>query len=363
MHFFDGFQGQHMTALSPVGLGAWAFGGVGWGPQEDRDSIAAIHHAVELGVNWIDTAAVYGAGHAEQILREALGDLPETDRPFVFTKGGIRIDPRTGRTYRDLSPVSLRAECDASLRRLQVPQIDLYQLHWPVEDTAAVELAWMTLDELRREGKIRWVGVSNFDVDMLTCCSEIRAVDVVQAPLSLLDRQSCDKVLPWAADHGAIGFVYSPLASGLLSGHFTLERLAELPTSDWRRQRPQFRAPQAERALQLVAVLQSIAEEASLSLIELAVAWTLRWPGVGGAIVGARSASQVDGWIRAGSVTLSEHTLDRIATALSKSQAGIGTNVRPPSSVRSVASQQGFSADAARAKLTRMRRSRRERSG
>ncbi len=273
------------------------------------------------GVNWIDTAAVYGNGHAERIVGRALAALAPCERPLVFTKAGIRIDPNAGSTYRDLSPASLRAECEASLTRLQVQRIDLYQLHWPVDDHEIVEQAWGTLGELCREGKIRWAGVSNFDTALLERCARIRAVDSVQLPLSLLNCQATETALPWAAAHGVPAIVYSPLESGLLSGSFSLARLAALPADDWRRLRPRFQSPRVERALHLVELLRPIASEIGATPAELAIAWTLHFPGVTGAIVGARTAAQVDGWIGAAKLDLEAAILDAIATA--SAEAGL----------------------------------------
>lgn len=304
-----------------MGLGAWAFGGVGWGPQDDEDSIATVRHAVARGVNWIDTAAVYGNGHAERIVGRALAALPADERPLVFTKAGIRIDPGDGSTYRDLSPSSLRAECEESLRRLGVERLDLYQLHWPVEDPGAVEAAWKTLGELQREGKVRWAGVSNFGTELLERCARIRRVDSSQLPLSLLEQEAVGSELPWAAAHGVPTLVYSPLESGLLSGRFSLARLAALPEDDWRRSRPRFQSPHVEQALDLVERLRPIAAGAGAGVAELAIAWTLHFPGVAGAIVGGRTPAQVDGWIGAATLELDEATLARIAAA--RTEAGL----------------------------------------
>jgi aryl-alcohol dehydrogenase-like predicted oxidoreductase len=304
---------ETLPRLSRLGLGAWAFGGVGWGPQDDADSIATIRHAVASGVGWIDTAAVYGNGHAERIVGESLAGLPAEERPLVFTKAGILVDPDSGKTYRDLSPASLRAECEGSLRRLGAERIDLYQLHWPVEDTAAVETAWATLGELRDEGKIRWAGVSNFGPDLLERCARIRPLDAAQMPLSLLEDGIVEKELPWLAERGVATIVYSPLESGLLSGRFSLERLAALPEDDWRRRRPRFQSPQVDRALALVELLRPLAAELGASVAELAIAWTTHFEGVAGAIVGARAPAQVDGWIGAARLELDPEVLARIA--------------------------------------------------
>jgi len=315
-------EGQALPPLSRIGLGAWAFGRVGWGPQDDEDSTATICHAVAQGINWIDTAAVYGDGHAERIVARALAALPPGERPLVFTKAGVRIDPSSGSTYRDLSPASIRAECEASLERLEVQRIDLYQLHWPVEDDEIVEQAWATMVELRREGKIRWAGVSNFDTALLERCAAIGPVDSAQLPLSLLERQVAESTFPWLAARGVPILVYSPLESGLLSGRFSLERLAALPEDDWRRRRPRFQSPQVERALALVELLRPIAEEAGATLAELAIAWTLHVDGVTGAIVGARTPAQVDGWIGAAKLHLEPAVLEAIAAATV--EAGLG---------------------------------------
>jgi aryl-alcohol dehydrogenase-like predicted oxidoreductase len=305
---------ETLPPLSRIGLGAWAFGGVGWGPQDDRDSIATIRHAVAAGVSWIDTAAVYGDGHAERIVGEALAGMAAAERPLVFTKAGVLVDPDTGKTHRDLSPASLRAECEASLRRLGVERIDLYQLHWPVEDDEVVEAAWSTLGELREEGKIRWAGVSNFGPDLLERCGRIRPLDAAQLPLSLLEDKITGAELPWLAERGVSTLVYSPLESGLLSGSFSRERLAALPEDDWRRRRPRFQSPELESALHLVESLRPLAAELSTSVAELAIAWAVHFEGVAGAIVGARTPAQVDGWIGAAQLELGSDVLVRMAT-------------------------------------------------
>jgi aryl-alcohol dehydrogenase-like predicted oxidoreductase len=312
---------EALPALSRVGLGAWAFGGVGWGPQDDEDSVATIRHAVARGVDWIDTAAVYGDGHAERIVGTAIAGLPAAERPLVFTKAGMLVDRRSGSTYRDLSPASLRAECEGSLRRLGVERIDLYQLHWPVEDEEVVLAAWETLGELRGEGKIRWAGVSNFETALLERCARVRPLDCSQLPLSLLEERVAADELPWAAAHGVPTLVYSPLESGLLSGSFSLERLAALPAEDWRRRRPRFQSPGVERALRLVELLRPLAAELGASVAELAIAWTVHFEGVAGAIVGARTPAQVDGWIGAAGLELEAGALERIAAL--KVEAGL----------------------------------------
>lgn len=311
-------------SASRVGLGAWAFGRTGWGVQHDRDSCAAILRAVELGVTWIDTAAVYGNGHSEQLVGMTLSELSESERPLVFTKGGLRVDPSSGATFRDLRPASLREECEASLRRLRVERIDLYQLHWPVDSVRVVEDAWGTLGELQDEGKIRWAGVSNFDVRLLERCASRRAIDAAQVPLSLLSRDSGRDLLPWATEHGVRALVYSPLESGLLSGGFSMQRLRSLPETDWRGKREQFQRPRLDRTLALLERLKPLAADLGASLAEVAIAWTLAWPGVGGVIVGARNAGQVDGWVGASSLTFDASALDAIEAALVETGAGNG---------------------------------------
>jgi aryl-alcohol dehydrogenase-like predicted oxidoreductase len=312
---------ETLPKLTRLGLGAWAFGGVGWGPQDDADSIATIRHAVASGVGWIDTAAVYGNGHAERIVGEAVAGLPADERPLLFTKTGVLVDPDTGGTYRDLSPASVRAECEGSLKRLGVERLDLYQLHWPVEEPGIVEAAWNTLGELREEGKIRWAGVSNFDLALTRRCARIRPLDAAQMPLSLLEDKIVDSELPWLAEHGVATIVYSPLESGLLSGRFSLERLAALPEDDWRRRRPRFQSPQVDRALALVEALRPLAAELGASIAELAIAWTIHFDGVAGAIVGARSLAQVDGWIGAARLDLDSDVIAKIAAL--RAEAGV----------------------------------------
>jgi aryl-alcohol dehydrogenase-like predicted oxidoreductase len=313
-----------LSELSSVGLGAWAFGGVGWGHQDDRDSIAAIHRAVELGVDWVDTAAIYGAGHSERLVGRALAQIAEADRPLVFTKCGLRLEEGAAQPRRDLTPASLIAECEQSLRRLGLERIDVYQLHWPVDDEHVVELAWDTLAELRRAGKIANAGVSNFDAELLERCSRRAPIDLIQQPMSLLDRRSAEQILPWAEAHGVPTIAYSPLESGLLSGRFSLARLEALPPGDWRARRPQFQRPAIERSLELVELLRPIAEDVGCSLVELAVSWPLQWPAVAGVIVGARTPAQVDGWARAQQVTFERSVLERIEQALVRSGAGVG---------------------------------------
>jgi aryl-alcohol dehydrogenase-like predicted oxidoreductase len=310
--------------LSRLGLGTWAFGRTGWGVQDDRDSREAMLKAVELGITWIDTAAVYGDGHAERLVGRTLRELTEAERPLIFTKGGVCVDRASGETFRDLRPASLRRQCEDSLRQLGVERVDLYQLHWPVDDPHLVEDAWEALGSLQQEGKIRWAGVSNFDLGQLTRCAAHRPVESVQSPLSLLSRDAAATVLPWAAEHGACVLVYSPLESGLLSGGFSRQRLSSLPPEDWRAQRMRFRQSRVDRTFEMVQRIAAIGARVGASTAETAIAWTLAWPGVSGAIVGARGAEQVEGLIGSSRLTLDDSALEEIATALLDTGVGSG---------------------------------------
>jgi len=316
--------------LTRVGFGAWAIGGGGWayawGGQDDTESIAAIRHAVESGVNWIDTAAVYGLGHSEEVVAAALAGLPEADRPYVFTKGGLVWDPadRSAAPRRAGKPASLRAEVEASLRRLNVERIDLYQMHWPAEDGTAVEDYWQTFLDLKREGKIRAAGLSNHDIYQLQAAESIGNVDAIQPPFNLIHRDAADDVLLWAREHQAGVIVYSPMASGLLTGAFTAERAAGLEPGDWRASHPDFTGPALAANLALAGALRPVAERHSVTPAAVAIAWTLSFPGVTGAIVGARRPGQVDGWLPAASLELKEDDLADIAAAVHATGAGTG---------------------------------------
>lgn len=320
-----GATGMEITRL---GLGAWAIGGSGWqggwGPQDDDESVATIHQAVESGINWIDTAAAYGLGHAEEVVGRALAELPEGDRPYVFTKCGLVWDPG-GTTVRNvLAPESIRRECEDSLRRLGVDRIDLYQFHWPTHDGTPVEDSWATMAALVEEGKVAHIGVSNFDVELLEQCQAVRPVETSQPELNLLAREAAGSTIPWAAEHGLGVIVYSPMRSGLLTGAFTRDRAAGLPADDWRSEHDDFREPGLSRNLGLVKRLEGIAGYLSCSLAELAVAWTLACPGVSGAIVGARRPDQIAGWIGAAEVGLDSTILDAIGIAVEETGAGTG---------------------------------------
>ncbi|TLY30720.1 MAG: aldo/keto reductase [Nitrospirae bacterium] len=322
-----GTSGLHITQ---VGFGAWAIGGggwaYGWGSQNDSDSIAAIKHAVTRGINWVDTAAIYGLGHSEEVVGRALRELPAAERPYVFTKGGMIPDPSRPfeEPQRNLRPGSVRKEVEASLRRLGVERIDLYQFHWPDALGTSVEESWGEMSRLIREGKVRAGGVSNFNVGLLERAERVRHVDSLQPPFSLIHRQAAADVIPWSAAHGTGVIVYSPMQSGILTDAFSRERVERMAADDWRRRNAEFQEPLLSRNLALRDALQPIASRHGVSIAAVAVAWTLTWPGVSGAIVGARSPQQVDGWIAAGNLTLEGDELAEIAGALERTQAGAG---------------------------------------
>jgi aryl-alcohol dehydrogenase-like predicted oxidoreductase len=318
--------GSSGPAITTLGFGAWAIGG-GWGPQDDRDSIAAIRHALDSGITWIDTAAIYGAGHSEEIVAKALAGL--ADRPFVATKCGLEFhDGTEDRT--NLRPESIRRECEASLRRLRVDTIDLYQCHWPdIMTGTPVEESWGTMAELVAEGKVRHAGVSNFDVALLERCEPILHVDSLQPPFNLLDRRVASEILPWCDANGTGVIVYSPMASGLLTGRFSHERMKALHPDDWRHSFREFRDPDLSKNLALQDALRPIAKRHETSVASVAIAWTLAWPGVTAAIVGARSAAQVDDWIDAPALELTAADLDEIEAAVAATGAGDGP-ARPP---------------------------------
>ncbi len=322
--------GKDGPDITRVGFGAWAIGGggwsFGWGPQEDSASIAAMRRSWERGINWIDTAAVYGLGHSEELVGRLLRELPPGDRPYVFTKCGLAWDEenRMGEIRRDLRPEAIRRECEASLRRLGVERIDLYQFHWPDQTDTPVEDSWGEMERLVEEGKVRWSGVSNFDVDLLSRCGKIRHVDSLQPPFSMVRREAAAAEIPWCAGKGTGVIVYSPMASGLLTEKWTADRVGGLAPDDWRRRMPEFLPPNVMRNLALRDALRPIADRRGTTVAAVAVAWTLAWPGVTGAIVGARSPEQVDGWIGAAGLTLSREDLEEITGAIDRTGAGAG---------------------------------------
>jgi aryl-alcohol dehydrogenase-like predicted oxidoreductase len=317
--------------ITTVGFGAWAIGGdwkYGWGHQDDHDSIAAIHRALDVGINWIDTAAVYGLGHSEEVVERALRGVSE--RPLVFTKCGLVWHDRPdGVPFENLRPAEIRRECEESLRRLGVEQIDLYQFHWPDRTGTPIEDSWGVMAELVKEGKVRWAGVSNFDVALLERCEPIMHVDSLQPPFNAIDRAVAAEILPWCVRNGTGVIVYSPMASGLLTGAFSAERMTRLEATDWRHGFDEFQEPKLSRNLALQDALRPVAERHGVSVAAVAVAWTRAWQGVTAAIVGARTAAQVDGWIAAADLTLRKADLVEIGDAIASTGAGAGPVVPP----------------------------------
>ena len=306
--------GKTDMEITPIGFGSWAIGGNAWGPQDDEEAVGAIRRAVELGMNWIDTAAVYGLGHSEELVARALKDVSE--RPYVFTKCSLVWDEE-GEVHNVLKKDSVKRECEQSLRRLQTDVIDLYQIHWPNPEED-IEEGWSTLAELKEEGKVRHIGVSNFDVEQMERVQEIAPVETLQPPYNLIDRAVEEEILPYCGERDIGVIVYSPMKSGLLTGKMTPERVQNLPSDDWRRNAPEFNEPRLSRNLELVRLLEEIGAEHGRSPAEVAIAWTLRHPAVTAAIVGGRRPDQVDGIIGAAELRLSEDELDGIETFLTE---------------------------------------------
>jgi aryl-alcohol dehydrogenase-like predicted oxidoreductase len=315
--------------ITTVGFGAWAVGGGGWafawGPQDDAQSVAAIRHAVARGINWIDTAAVYGYGHSEEIVGRAIADVPAADRPLVFTKCGLRWDDADPmrQPVRDSSPARVRRECEDSLRRLGVEAIDLYQFHWPDQGGTPLEDSWGEMLKLVKEGKVRWAGMSNYDTALLEKAERVGHVQSLQPPFSMIRRGVGGSEIPWCAANGTGVIVYSPMQSGLLTDSFTADRVAKLPDDDWRRRAPECQPDRLPRNLALRDALRPIASKHRVSVAAVAVAWTLCWP-ITAAIVGARSPEQVDGWLPAASVRLDAEDLAAIEAAIGTTGAGAG---------------------------------------
>jgi aryl-alcohol dehydrogenase-like predicted oxidoreductase len=319
-----GRQGPEITVL---GLGSWVFsgaGGLGLGPADDVESIDTIRRAMDRGINWIDTAPIYGFGHAEEVVGRALRDRKIGEDVYVFTKCGMTW-PATGAldltsVARDLRPASIRRECEQSLRRLRVERIDLYQCHWPDDSTGTpVEESWSVMAELVDEGKVRWAGLSNFDVALLERCSAIRHVDSLQVPLNLINRAALARVIPWCASHGTGVITYGPLGTGLLTGAVDRRRISNFSMDDRRRSLPRFQEPQLSANLALVDALASTAACARAGLPALAVAWVLSRPGVTAVIAGARRAQQMDGWLPAAGVVLGDRDVAEIDGAIQRS--------------------------------------------
>ena len=304
--------GRTGLEITRVGFGAWAIGGggweFGWGPQQDEESIAAIHRAIELGVNWIDTAAAYGFGRSERIVGRALEGL--TERPYVFTKNSL-LDDGTGHVRHSPKRDSILREAEASLQRLGADAIDLYQIHWPVPDED-IEEGWAAMASLKEQGLVRHIGVSNFDAGQLHRIQSIAPVESLQPPYSLIDRGIEDKILPFAQREGIGVIVYSPMGSGLLTGAITAERIAGMPADDWRRHDERFTEPQLSRHLALAGRLQAVADRHGTTAGAVAVAWTLRNPAVDGAIAGFRRPGQVDPIIAAAGLELTDEDVNEI---------------------------------------------------
>jgi len=310
--------GNSDLQITPVGYGAWAIGGSGWefawGQQDDNDSLAAILRSLELGVNWIDTAPVYGTGHSEEVVARALKEW-KGQRPYIFTKCVLRWDENR-KVYHDHSKAGIRKECEDSLRRLQTDAIDLYQMHWPPRDNGAgLEEAWSAMSELQTEGKVRWIGVSNFNAGQMARAAAIAPVTSNQPPYSIIRRKIEEEVLPYCQQHKIGVISYAPMASGLLSGAMTRERAAALPPDDFRSRNPEFREPRISKNIELVERLRNVGARHGRGPGEVAIAWVLRNPAVTGAIVGARNAKQAEGVMRAGELQLTPQEIAEIEGA------------------------------------------------
>jgi aryl-alcohol dehydrogenase-like predicted oxidoreductase len=299
--------------ITVLGFGSWAAGGgqweFAWGPQDDAASIAAIRRALERGVNWIDTAAVYGLGHSEEVVARALEGVAH--RPYVFTKCSMTWGAN-GKIGRSLRAESVRRECEASLRRLRVDAIDLYQIHWPVPDPAEMDEGWSALAALKEEGKVRNIGVSNYDVDQLRRAADLAPVTSLQPRYSLVHREVEQDVLPWCLRKGVGVIAYSPMGAGLLTGKMTRARVEAFPDDDWRRRNPDFQEPRLSRNLSLQELLGRVGARHGTTAAAASVAWTLLHPAVTGAIVGARSAEQVDGFVAAADLALTNEDVGEI---------------------------------------------------
>lgn len=300
--------------ITPIGFGSWAIGGAGWshgwGPQDDNRAVEAVERAVELGINWIDTAAVYGLGHSEELIGKVLAGLK--NKPLIFTKCSLVWNDNR-RIGNSLKADSIRRECEASLRRLNVDAIDLYQIHWPHPEHD-IEEGWRTMAELKEEGLVRHIGVSNFNVEQMQRAHAIAPVESLQPPYSMLRRAIETDILPFCLEQNIGVIAYSPMLSGMLSGAMTRERALNLPPDDWRRNNKEFQEPRLSYNLELVELLKKTGKKHGLSAGEVAVAWTLRHPAVTAAIVGGRSAEQVEGTIGAAEMTFAQEEAREIET-------------------------------------------------
>lgn len=312
--------------LSVVGLGAWAIGGAGyafgWGPQDDKDSIATIHAALDGGVNWIDTAPVYGLGHSEEIVGRAIAQT--STRPIISSKCGLVWKPGTSKVRNELSAESVRAECEASLKRVGLETIDIYHIHWPIPDER-IEEAWEAIAGLIHAGKIRFGAVSNFSRSQLERVESIHPVSALQPPYSMLERSIENEQLPYCRERGIGVLSYSPMQNGLLSGKVTPEWVASLPKSDWRKRNRQFNSPVLEANLELVTRLAAIARESGAGPAQLAIAWVLRNPAITAAIVGARRPDQIIETVHAADLELDDDTVRRIAELIAERDAVVET--------------------------------------
>ena len=304
--------GNSELEISTVGFGAWAIGGAGydfgWGHQEDNESVEAIIHALELGINWIDTAAIYGLGHSEEIVGKAIHGF-NGNKPYVFTKCSMVWDKDKNITLSH-DPASIRKECENSLKRLKIDYIDLYQIHWPPENNDdKIEPAWEMMAKLKEEGKVRWIGVSNFNVAQLKRAMKIAPVTSLQPPYNLINRKYESEILPFCKENNIGVIVYSPMSSGLLTGTFSKERAAKLPDDDWRSKSANFLEPKLTKNLELAGLLKSIGKKYERNAGEIAIAWVLNNPAVTAAIVGARNVKQVNGVMKAGDIKLSNEDI------------------------------------------------------
>ena len=311
-----GNSDMHITR---IGFGAWAIGGgdweFAWGEQDDKDSVAAIERALDLGLNWIDTAAVYGLGHSEEVVAKALKQ--SSSRPYVFTKCSMRWNREERKIFRSLKADSVREECENSLRRLQLDAIDLYQVHWPNPEEE-IEEGWETLAKLKEEGKVRYIGVSNFSVAQMERVQKIAPITSLQPPYSLVNPKVQDEILPWCRQQGIGVINYSPMASGLLTGKMSAERIAEMPDDDWRKRSANFQEPKLTRNLKLAELLSEIGRQHGVEPGVVAISWTLHHPAITAAIVGARRSDQVDGTLPAASFRLSEAEFEQISRFISE---------------------------------------------
>lgn len=308
--------GNSDLQLTPIGFGAWAIGGgdwqFAWGPQDDSDSISAIHRALDLGINWIDTAAIYGLGHSEEIVGRAVKS--SAHKPYIFTKCSMRWHADRS-IYQTIKAASVTEEVEQSLRRLQVERIDLYQIHWPKPDEE-IEEGWEALAKLREQGKLRWIGVSNFSVDQMKRAQKIAPITSLQPPYSMLRRAIEQEILPFAQANGIGVINYSPMLSGLLTGKMTPERIAAFPADDWRRNNIEYKEPRLSRNMQLVELLREIGSAHGVTAGVVAVAWTLHNPAITAAIVGGRNPRQVEETASALTFRLTEDEYQKICAAL-----------------------------------------------